>query len=186
VLLALPSGSSGGESVIAGPEGDEGLPGWARFVLYLLTAALWGIADTSIAYVGRDTHLLHVTVLSSLGFGIVSLTCSAASYFLTVSAGGGTLTQGTASSGGFTVLFLGQGLGTLGWFLMAKLGKASEASAFLPVVCLYTALTAVFSVGFLGESLSAAGWCGIVAGCGGMLLIATSGPSPARPAGEGA
>jgi transporter family protein len=174
VLLALPSGG-GGESVAAdGPGGDGGLPGWARLVLYLLTAALWAVADTSIAYVGRDTHLLHVTALSSVGFGFVALACSAASFALTASAGGGQLAGGGGGGGGYAILFLGQALGTLGWFSMAKLGKSSEASAFLPVVCLYAVAAAVFAVGFMGERLSAAGWVGVLLGGGGMVLIASS------------
>lgn len=175
VLLALPSGAAGGgESVAAdGPGGDEGLPGWARLVLYLLTAALWAVADTSIAYVGRDTHLLHVTVLSSVGFGLVALACSVASFVLTASASGGQLAGG-GGGGGYAILFLGQALGTLGWFSMAKLGKSSEASAFLPVVCLYAVAAAVFAVGFMGERLSAAGWVGVLLGGGGMVLIASS------------
>ena len=72
------------------------------------------------------------------------------------------------------LLLLGQLCGCLGWWTSAKLGKTSEASAFIPVLCLYTVPVSVFSVALLGESLSAAGWCGVVVGCAGMLLIASA------------
>ena len=75
---------------------------------------------------------------------------------------------------GYSLLFLAQLSGTVGWYTSAKLGQTSEASAFLPVLCLYTVPVALFSVALLGETLSAAGWLGIVTGCGGMLLIASA------------
>ena len=211
VLIALPSGGAAAESVVAGsgPTGDEGLPGWARLLLYLLSAGIWGVSDTCIAYVGRETHVLHVTVLMSVGYGVTALACSACSYVLVANAGGGqlfsaaaaaaaaaasaaataaangTVTAGAApdpyaagsSSGGgwgYAILLLAQSCGALGIYTSAKIGQTSEASAFLPVLCLYTLPVSVFSVAFLGETLSAAGWVGVVIGAVGTVLIASA------------
>jgi len=208
-LLGLPS-ADGAESVAAdAPAGDDGLPGWARLLLFALTCAVWAVCDTAIAYVGREVHVLHVAVLSSVGFGATALACSAASYALVAAAGGGQLYSPAAAAaqaqaqaqaqaaaanatagapgagaadalgagavgGGYAVLLFAQLAGCCGWYVSVRLGMASEASAFLPVLCLYTVPVSVFSVAFLGERLSAAGWAGVVLAGAGMLLIASA------------
>ena len=78
----------------------------------------------------------------------------------------------TSVVGGYFIFFLAQLSGTTGWWLSVTLGQESEGSAFLPVTCLYTTLTALMSVAFLGETLSIEAWFGIVLASIGMLCIA--------------
>ena len=92
------------------------------------------------------------------------------------SQGGRGLAAGSSSGGGwgYAILLLAQSCGALGIYTSAKIGQTSEASAFLPVLCLYTLPVSVFSVAFLGETLSAAGWVGVVIGAVGTVLIASA------------
>jgi len=78
----------------------------------------------------------------------------------------------TSIAVGYLIFFLAQLSGTIGWFLSVQLGQESEASAFLPVLSLYTTLTALMSVVFLQEKLALEAWIGLALASIGMLAIA--------------
>ena len=167
--------------------------------LFMLSILIWGACDSLSAYVGRDLHTFHVLVFTGFGFGILALICSVVSFLLVASSSGGTIytPEGAAAAAlsknssstinesdassfggvtsvaiGYLIFFLAQLSGTMGWFLSVKLGQESEASAFLPVTCLYTTLTALMSVVFLQEKLAVEAWFGIALASFGMLAIA--------------
>jgi drug/metabolite transporter (DMT)-like permease len=166
--------------------------------LFMSSILIWGACDSLSAYVGRDMHMFHVLVFTGIGFGILALFCSILSFMLVAGSGGGSIytPEGAASqfkntsstersasvesssfggvtsvAAGYVVFFLAQLSGTLGWYFSVKLGQESEASAFLPVTCLYTTLTALMSVVFLGEQLALEAWFGIILASLGMLAI---------------
>ena len=90
-----------------------------------------------------------------------------------------------SAGAGYALMALGQALGVSAWYASVQLGRMSEASAYLPILALYTCVTALLAVAVLGETLPATAWCGIAAAAAGMGLIATGGEAAAHTAAAG-
>lgn len=160
----------------------------SSFLLFALCIGSWGACDGLAAFIGRQLHGFYVAAMTMAGFGMWALVCASLSYFVVAAnppseAPAATTAGGGSAASGYAAMFLGQVLGVAAWYSSVLLGKLSEASSFLPITSLYTTVTSLLAVAFLGESLPPAGWAGIALAAVGMLLIATSAaPAPAPAA----
>jgi uncharacterized membrane protein len=172
------------------------VPWYSNFFLYITCISLWGVCDGLSAFMGRDLHLWWVALLTGLGFGLVALMCALCSFIITGSeahagvAGSVNITTSTTSTSssasqpslilssgwGYALSAVAQVLGVAAWFTSVKLGVLAEASAFLPVISLYTIGASLLAIPVLGETnLPPLYWVGVVFAVAGILLIAYSG-----------
>jgi len=150
--------------------------------LFFACIGLWGLCDGLTAYVGRWLHPFYVCAASGAGFAVVALAAAATAVALQASAAQAGEAPppppppaAVSAGAGYALMALGQALGVCAWYASVLLGRISEASAYLPILALYTCVTALLAVAVLGESLPATAWCGIAAAAAGMGLIATGG-----------
>jgi drug/metabolite transporter (DMT)-like permease len=73
--------------------------------------------------------------------------------------------------GAIALIAVAQAVAMCAWYGVCKLSAMSEASSFMPIISLYTMLTSLASVVFLGEQLNNLGWAGMVLGGCGILLV---------------
>jgi drug/metabolite transporter (DMT)-like permease len=178
ILLGL-----GEEEKEAGAGRD--IPWYSNAFLYLTCILCWGVCDGLSAFMGRDLHLGVIAILTGCGFGLFALLMALLSFFLSSGLGGGLRGEGDAPveggggvsfAGGYALMAAAQASGVMAWFLSVRLGMLSEASAFLPIISLYTMGASILAVPILGENhLPPIYWVGLCFGCGGILLIAYSG-----------
>lgn len=178
ILLGL-----GEEEKEAGAGSD--VPWYSNAALYLICIACWGVCDGLSAFMGRDLHSGVIAILTGCGFGLFGLLMALLSFFLTSGQGGGLRGRGDSPveggggmsfAAGFVLMAVAQASGVMAWFLSVRLGMLAEASAFLPIISLYTMGTSILAVPILGENrLPPVYWVGLLFGCGGILLIAYSG-----------
>ena len=192
ILASILLGWGEGTIDTSGPVSQ--VPWWSNALLFLFCIALWGVCDGLSAFMGRDLHMWWVVGLTGLGFGVVALVCSLLTFFITglegaqgltlrpsalaVNATGGAAFSSGSSipvGWGYVCMFVAQVFGILAWFLSVKAGVLSEASAFLPIISLYTCFASLLAVVFLGEkNLGWQYWVGVIVGAAGILLIAYS------------
>jgi drug/metabolite transporter (DMT)-like permease len=154
---------------------NESVPWWSNAILYLLCIVMWGICDTLAAFVGRQLHTSLVAGITGLGFGTAGLLCALASYVISAAAPlSPTLRDSASSAGGYLLLAFAQCAGIGAWFASVKLGVYSEASAFLPIVSLYTILTSLFAAIIMREPTGPLYWVGVVVAAVGISLISFS------------
>jgi len=149
---------------------------------------------------GRDLHLWWISLLTGLGFALVALLCALLSFFITGSQGAmsssvaaiaanasSTAAAAAAAAAapsislgwGWVLMAFAQASGVMAWFVSVKLGVLAEASAFLPIISLYTMGTSLLAVPLLGEqNLPALYWVGVACATAGILLIAYSDGKP--------
>ena len=176
------------------------VPWWSNALLFIACIALWGACDGLSAFMGRDLHLWWISLLTGLGFALVALLCALLSFFITGSQGAMSssvaATAANASSTaaaaaaaaaapsislgwGWVLMAFAQASGVMAWFVSVKLGVLAEASAFLPIISLYTMGTSLLAVPLLGEqNLPALYWVGVACATAGILLIAYSDGKP--------
>jgi drug/metabolite transporter (DMT)-like permease len=170
------------------------VPWWSNALLFGVCVSLWGACDGLSAFMGRDLHLWWVSLLTGVGFGAVALLCALVAFFITgtqdtaaapvapnatavASAAAAAAAAAAASSipvgWGYLLMAVAQVSGVAAWFLSVKLGVLAEASAFLPIISLYTMGASLLAVPILGErGLPAVYWVGVAVGITGILLIA--------------
>ena len=165
------------------------VPWYSNALLFIVCVSLWGVCDGLSAFMGRELHLWWVAGLTGLGFGLVALLCALLSFFVTGSVAAGAVSAAAAAAApaggisvgwGYTLMAVAQAAGVTAWFISVKIGVLSEASAFLPIVSLYTSGASLLAVPILGETLPPAYWPGLLLGIAGILLIAYSGEAAAK------
>jgi drug/metabolite transporter (DMT)-like permease len=167
------------------------VPWWSNALLFGVCVSLWGACDGLSAFMGRELHLWWVALLTGCGFGAVALLCALLSFFIVGSEdlGAAAALAAPASNAtaaalaaavptipvgwGYALMAVAQVAGIMAWFMSVKLGVLAEASAFLPIISLYTMGASLLAVPVLGEkNLPPVYWVGTVVGIVGILLIA--------------
>ena len=162
-------------------ETDSGVPPAQNVLLFLACIVTWGVCDSLAGYVARTLHTFVVVGASGLGYGAFALVTAAVAFGAVAAAPAAAVAppppsvQGVSAGAAYALMALSQALGVGAMYASVLLGKTSEASSFLPITSLYTAITALLAVVVLGDVLAPLAWAGIVVGAVAMLLIATGG-----------
>lgn len=175
LLLGVGKGSAPADADAPGAGGSA----LVKVALLAGTVLNWGACDATQVIASRRMHPAHTAAYAGFGFAgfaVAALVAGWAVSALTADAvlpPEGPRASAAARVAGWAATAFAQTLAMLAWLGISYLSPLSEASAFLPIVSLYTIVSAVVSLGLTGETLNAYGWLGLVVGGAGILLLAS-------------
>jgi drug/metabolite transporter (DMT)-like permease len=171
VLLGISSGSKSAGASGDSPSGTD-IGALGRVLAFLSTFVLWGLCDVLSARVRLDAFstALSMVVGQLACASVLAFVSFAKSVGTTGGVGPGSVVSPPFGLGHCIVLF-GNCLGIIGWMAFVRLGQIGQASSFTPIVNLYTYISVVLSVLFLGEQVTALKVAGFGLAAAAVVLI---------------